>query len=1279
MQLYSQLTPNYIAPSAWWEHVPIAHWLIARLKPQTVVELGTHYGVSFFAFCQASKQFETGSFIYAVDTWAGDEHAGLYGNDVYNQVLTHQRAHYGQISSLLRQSFDEAAAYFGDESVDLLHIDGLHTYEAVRHDHEVWLPKLCQEATILFHDINVREREFGVWELWRQLKEDPLFSCLEVRNGSGLGIATLTAEPPDWHHEFKERQGLFQSSGALYLELAVKHLSLQQSQSDNAELNAELVGLRQQVEAAARAKEEEAEAKGEDTESNQVAAQLPQELPSGRTRIRRSLSRQRHLLQNIAYRVARKAGIAHANSPDNLTPDSQLRIICISGEPQTPGHRYRVIRLADSFRAIGARVTLIEEREIVSHLSMIERCNILSLWRIGWSADLDVAIKSCQRNGGKVLFDVDDLMIRPELAKATIIDGIRSNRFDEEKTAGLFARMQQTMLASDLCLTTTQELAAQMQLYGMPVMILPNGYDEETYSNSRLAFRIKQQTDRSDIIRIGYASGSLTHQKDFECCCDALARILLRNKHCRLVLFQDASHSPCLDIREFPSLEAVSDQIEWRQLVPIELLPHELARFDINLIPLETDNVFTEAKSELKFFEAALVGTCSIASPTGPFRRIIRHGETGFLASSEQEWEDQLQCLISNPELRHKFSTGALDDILFAHGPVSRTQQISRLAAYAVNPSLRPLVFQAIIQEEVSQQPAVTIDLPDHDIVLVRDRLKPSSTSIVIPLYNYGQYIEKTLDSVKDQSLANVDLIVVNDKSTDDSLAKARDWLERNHQHFNRIVLVSNRVNSKLGPSRNVGFHLAETDYVFTLDADNLLAPRCLELCLAAARRSKAAYIYPTLQEFGASKGRIGDIEYTPMKLVSGNYIDAMAMVSKAAWLRVGGYQNIRHGWEDYDFWCRIAEAGLNAHSLQGAPLAYYRVHQQSMLRTTTDGAENKKALINHLESLHPWLHISTPPEDKEGTKSPGVATAPEASPEPAAQPSAATKQITSGKTSRLASLLPILRCPSSHRPLVLCGEGLQAQGDPEMNWPLLCGVPNLFAGLTSPEVRDEGHISHPLPSHLLDRIKATSGRVLNLSAGGSAEKIDNIIEVEFALFRNTDVIADAHGLPFVDECFDGIISMNAFEHYHNPCQVAAELLRVLKPGGWLVVQTAFLQPKHEYPWHFYNTTSEGMKLWFKQFNIDEVRISENFNPLFALSWLAAECESAIRSDVSVEAADKLNRTSLKVLIDHWKSNNTRHCDLWESFSRLSQGRQRPIAAGFELIATKPFDRGRSS
>lgn len=180
------LNPAYIAPSAWWQHVPIAHWLVCELRPQKIVELGTHYGVSFFSFCEAAQAFSPDTFVYAVDTWEGDEHSGHYEEDVYAQLFDHWSHVHRLRSRLIRSTFDDAAQYFEANSIDLLHIDGLHTYEAVKHDYDLWSPKMKQDSLILFHDINVRERGFGVWKLWDEIKS--VNRTYEVANGHGLGI-----------------------------------------------------------------------------------------------------------------------------------------------------------------------------------------------------------------------------------------------------------------------------------------------------------------------------------------------------------------------------------------------------------------------------------------------------------------------------------------------------------------------------------------------------------------------------------------------------------------------------------------------------------------------------------------------------------------------------------------------------------------------------------------------------------------------------------------------------------------------------------------------------------------------------------------------------------------------------------------------------------------------------------------------------------------------------------------------------------------------------------
>ena len=180
----------FMQDSAWHGHLPFAAWLMKELKPDVFVELGSHWGHSYFSFCQAVSESKLGTKCFAVDTWQGDGHAGIYGDEVLNHITGHNQANYGAFSRLLRMTFDEASNYFSGPSVDLLHIDGLHTYGAVKHDFDSWLPKLTPGAVVIFHDTNVRERDFGVWKLWDELtKKYP--NNIEFTHSHGLGVLQI--------------------------------------------------------------------------------------------------------------------------------------------------------------------------------------------------------------------------------------------------------------------------------------------------------------------------------------------------------------------------------------------------------------------------------------------------------------------------------------------------------------------------------------------------------------------------------------------------------------------------------------------------------------------------------------------------------------------------------------------------------------------------------------------------------------------------------------------------------------------------------------------------------------------------------------------------------------------------------------------------------------------------------------------------------------------------------------------------------------------------------
>jgi O-antigen biosynthesis protein len=268
------------SPSAWLGHLPFAQWIMKEVSPKIFVELGTHYGHSYFSFCQSVAEFGLTSKCYAVDTWQGDEHSGQYGNDIFTRVSQHNEKHFSRFSKLLRMTFDEAVNYFSDESIELLHIDGLHTYEAVSHDFETWLPKLAPGAVVMFHDTNVHERNFGVWKLWEELQmRYP--NNLEFTHSHGLGVLQLnnTSEANKLHWlepSFQDRNDLinyFAALGSRQLE----RFELNELKRHTVALNQALAERDEQI---ANMNQAVAEREGKLVSLNQVIAERERQLAS---------------------------------------------------------------------------------------------------------------------------------------------------------------------------------------------------------------------------------------------------------------------------------------------------------------------------------------------------------------------------------------------------------------------------------------------------------------------------------------------------------------------------------------------------------------------------------------------------------------------------------------------------------------------------------------------------------------------------------------------------------------------------------------------------------------------------------------------------------------------------------------------------------------------------------------------------------------------------------------------------------------------------------------
>jgi glycosyltransferase involved in cell wall biosynthesis len=177
-------------PSAWWPHVPFAHWVVGAINPRSLVELGTGNGVSYSAFCQAVERNRLATRCYAVSQWRDDPRSGESGDAVLADLQQFHDERYGAFSTLLRCSVDEALDSFPEASIDLLHIGGSQGPDAVSHDFASWRPKLSDRAVVLLHHTN----EHGGSRLWGELRQR--YPSFEFPHGRGLGVLAVGERVP---------------------------------------------------------------------------------------------------------------------------------------------------------------------------------------------------------------------------------------------------------------------------------------------------------------------------------------------------------------------------------------------------------------------------------------------------------------------------------------------------------------------------------------------------------------------------------------------------------------------------------------------------------------------------------------------------------------------------------------------------------------------------------------------------------------------------------------------------------------------------------------------------------------------------------------------------------------------------------------------------------------------------------------------------------------------------------------------------------------------------
>ena len=251
---------------------------------------------------------------------------------------------------------------------------------------------------------------------------------------------------------------------------------------------------------------------------------------------------------------------------------------------------------------------------------------------------------------------------------------------------------------------------------------------------------------------------------------------------------------------------------------------------------------------------------------------------------------------------------------------------------------------------------------PAHELFLHHND-EPVVT-VVVSLFNYADRIISTLNSVAAQTQAKLELIVVDDASTDRGEELVLRWMQQHRFRFARLQLLQHKLNAGLATARNTAFAAAYSSWCFVLDADNKLMPEAVQDCLAIAQQGDAqlAVVHPLIRveaERGLHDDQnllIGMASWQVEKFVDGNYIDAMALVRCSAWKDVGGYTHIAGGLEDFDFWCKLVEAGWHGQQCSKI-LATYCRHKNSM--TAKETRHKVVELRSCVKARHPWLSTS--------------------------------------------------------------------------------------------------------------------------------------------------------------------------------------------------------------------------------------------------------------------------------------------------------------------------------
>ena len=281
-----------------------------------------------------------------------------------------------------------------------------------------------------------------------------------------------------------------------------------------------------------------------------------------------------------------------------------------------------------------------EEKDIADLQAAMEYVDVLDIIRCGWDFDMGDLIAAAKKNGAKVVYDVDDLVYHPKYMPIVIKTLGLKKGIEWDGWFGLTQRNFMIAQQCDAYITTNGYLADYLkQDFEKPCYVVKNylNWIQESVSEEVLCEKQSQSVKQPFII--GYFSGSPTHVKDIMVAMPEIEQFLKNHDDAMLRIVG------YMDLPEEYQYLLDSKRIEYVPFQTFVGLQAEQAKVDVNIVPL-VNNEFSNCKSELKYFETAIVGTITCATPTHAYKTAIVDGDNGYLCE-KGEWLPALEKIYA--------------------------------------------------------------------------------------------------------------------------------------------------------------------------------------------------------------------------------------------------------------------------------------------------------------------------------------------------------------------------------------------------------------------------------------------------------------------------------------------------------------------------------------------------------------------------------------------------------------------------------------------------------